>query len=191
MNSPGQKFVDDFNSQELAPLLPVFLKSAYIVYAHSVLQQQLRLGIHQQVGGQALRHGGTQERVLRGGGRDPEAGAGGHAGGAQQQGIAGCHPEESTDVITMNEKIPAKQYAVQLVGPDQLVLNKAKDVFQPGPHQVLARVEVVGLCFSDLKLLKQFTGHVRKGQVVAGVDLGILKEIPSYVPEDGADRPGT
>jgi threonine dehydrogenase-like Zn-dependent dehydrogenase len=90
----------------------------------------------------------------------------------------------------MNEKIPAKQYAVQLVGPDQLVLNKAKDVFRPGPHQVLARVEVVGLCFSDLKLLKQFTGHVRKGPVVAGIDLDILKEIPSYVPEEAPTVPG-
>ena len=90
----------------------------------------------------------------------------------------------------MNEKIPAKQYAVQLVGPDQLVLNKSKDVFKPGPHQVLAKVEVVGLCFSDLKLLKQFTGHVRKGPVVAGVDLDILKEIPSYVPEAAPTVPG-
>jgi threonine dehydrogenase-like Zn-dependent dehydrogenase len=93
-------------------------------------------------------------------------------------------------VIAMNEKIPAKQYAVQLVGPDQLVLNKAKDVFKPGPHQILARVEVVGLCFSDLKLLKQFTGHVRKGQVVAGIDLDILREIPSYVPEEAPTVPG-
>jgi len=90
----------------------------------------------------------------------------------------------------MNEKIPAKQYAVQLVGPDQLVLNEAKDVFRPGPHQVLARVEVVGLCFSDLKLLKQFTGHVRKGQVVSGIDLGILQEIPSYVPDAAPTVPG-
>lgn len=92
--------------------------------------------------------------------------------------------------MTMNEKIPAKQYAVQLVGPDQLILNKSKDVFKPGPHQVLAKVEVVGLCFSDLKLLKQFTGHVRKGPVVAGVDPDILKEIPSYVPEEAPTVPG-
>jgi threonine dehydrogenase-like Zn-dependent dehydrogenase len=90
----------------------------------------------------------------------------------------------------MNEKIPAKQYAVQLVGPDQLVLNKEKDVFKPGPRQVLGRVEVVGLCFSDLKLLKQFTGHVRKGPVVAGLDLDILKEIPSYVPDAAPTVPG-
>ena len=44
MNSPGQKFVDDFNSAELAPLLPVFLRGAHIVYAHSVLQQRCDLG---------------------------------------------------------------------------------------------------------------------------------------------------
>lgn len=44
MNSPGQKFVDDFASAELAPLAPVFLKGAYIVYAHSVLQRQCGLG---------------------------------------------------------------------------------------------------------------------------------------------------
>jgi threonine dehydrogenase-like Zn-dependent dehydrogenase len=88
------------------------------------------------------------------------------------------------------KNIPERQYAVQLVGPDQLVLNRSKDVFKPGPHQVLARVEVVGLCFSDLKLLKQFTGHVRKGQVVAGIDPGILKEIPSYVPDEAPTVPG-
>ena len=90
----------------------------------------------------------------------------------------------------MKTNIPAKQYAVQLIGPDQLILNESKDVFKPGPHQVLAKVEVVGLCFSDLKLLKQFTGHVRKGPVVEGVDLGILKDIPSYVPDAAPTVPG-
>ncbi len=44
MNSPGQKFVDDFASDELAPLLPVFLKGAYVVYAHSVMQRHCGLG---------------------------------------------------------------------------------------------------------------------------------------------------
>jgi len=90
----------------------------------------------------------------------------------------------------MDSRVPAKQYAVQLVGPDQLVLNKSKGVFKPGPHQILAQVEVVGLCFSDLKLLKQFAGHVRKGPVVSGVDLAILKEIPSYVPDAAPTVPG-
>jgi hypothetical protein len=44
MNSPGQKFVDDYNTEELSPLVPVFLKSAHIFYAHSVLQQKSGLG---------------------------------------------------------------------------------------------------------------------------------------------------
>jgi len=46
MNSPGQKFVDNFASAELAPLVPVFLKGAYIVYAHSVLQRECGLARH-------------------------------------------------------------------------------------------------------------------------------------------------
>jgi hypothetical protein len=44
MNSPGQKFVDNFASKELEPLVPVFLKGAHIVYAHSVLQRKCGLG---------------------------------------------------------------------------------------------------------------------------------------------------
>jgi hypothetical protein len=44
MNSPGQKFVDDFASKELEPLVHVFLKGAHIVYAHSVLQRKCGLG---------------------------------------------------------------------------------------------------------------------------------------------------
>ena len=44
MNSPGQKFVDSFDTEELSPLAPIFLKGAYIVYAHSVLQQRCGLG---------------------------------------------------------------------------------------------------------------------------------------------------
>jgi len=44
MNSPGQKFVDNFAGEELTPLVPAFLKGAHIVYAHSVLQRKCRLG---------------------------------------------------------------------------------------------------------------------------------------------------
>jgi hypothetical protein len=44
MNSPGQKFVDDFDVAELRPLVPVFLKGAHIVYAHTVLQRRAGLG---------------------------------------------------------------------------------------------------------------------------------------------------
>ena len=86
--------------------------------------------------------------------------------------------------------LPQSQYAVQLVGPDELILNKSKEVPRPGRFQILCRVEAVGLCFSDLKLLKQFSSHVRKSDVVSGVDLDILKEIPSYVPGKSATVPG-
>ncbi|MDE3068449.1 MAG: hypothetical protein KGJ60_13010 [Verrucomicrobiota bacterium] len=44
MNAPGNKFVDDFSTAELKPLVPVFLKGAHIVYAHSVLQRAGGLG---------------------------------------------------------------------------------------------------------------------------------------------------
>ncbi len=85
---------------------------------------------------------------------------------------------------------PASQRAVQLTGPDQLRLNEEKDVLHPGPHQILCRVEVCGLCFSDLKLLKQFQGHVRKSEVVAGIDAAVLREVPNYVPGEKATVPG-
>lgn len=88
------------------------------------------------------------------------------------------------------EPIPATQYAVQLVGPGKLTLNTAKPVHKPGPHQVLARIEAVGLCFSDLKLLKQFSAHPRKKEIYTGIDQGILDEIPSYVPGEKPTVPG-
>ncbi len=44
MNSPGQKFVDSFGNDELKPFVPIFLKGAHIVYAHSVLQRNCGLG---------------------------------------------------------------------------------------------------------------------------------------------------
>ncbi len=85
---------------------------------------------------------------------------------------------------------PSQQQAVQLVGPDQLVLNPAKPVLKPGPHQVLAKVETVGLCFSDLKLLKQFSKHARKSEVATGIDPAALGEMPNYVPGDKPAVPG-
>jgi threonine dehydrogenase-like Zn-dependent dehydrogenase len=85
---------------------------------------------------------------------------------------------------------PQKQRAVQLLGPDRLVLNLEKAVPTPGPHQLLCRVEAVGLCFSDLKLLKQFSDHPRKSEVVAGLGHDVLSQISSYVPGDLATVPG-
>ena len=44
MNSPGQKFVDDFDADERYPLRPAFLKGAHILYAHTVLQGMAGMG---------------------------------------------------------------------------------------------------------------------------------------------------
>ncbi len=44
MNSAGQPFVDDFGSAELQPLAPAFVKAAYAIYAHSVLQGRAGMG---------------------------------------------------------------------------------------------------------------------------------------------------
>lgn len=87
-------------------------------------------------------------------------------------------------------QIPTTQYAVQLVGPGQVRLNTNKPVHRPGPKQLLAKVECVGLCFSDLKLLKQFSQHVRKSEIVAGLPADVLAQIPSYVPGAKPTVPG-
>ncbi len=86
--------------------------------------------------------------------------------------------------------LPEKYSAVQLIGPNELTLNEEKELFEPGPYQVLAKVEAVGLCFSDLKLLKQFGGHARKTSILSGIDPSILVEIPSYQPDDQPTVPG-
>jgi threonine dehydrogenase-like Zn-dependent dehydrogenase len=86
--------------------------------------------------------------------------------------------------------LPRTQHAVQLVGPDEIIFNQSKAVHKPGRRQILCRVEAVGLCFSDLKLLKQFSSHARKTKIISGIDPEILKEIPSYVPGDAPAVPG-
>jgi threonine dehydrogenase-like Zn-dependent dehydrogenase len=89
-----------------------------------------------------------------------------------------------------SRSFPETEHAVQLVGPGDLRHNSAKAVVPPGPHQVLARVEAVGLCFSDLKLLKQFAQHPRKSEIIEGISPEVLAEIPSYVPGSKPTVPG-
>ncbi len=86
--------------------------------------------------------------------------------------------------------LPNRQTAVQLVGPNELRLEHDKPVYQPGPHQLVAEVEAVGLCFSDLKLLAQFDQHVRKAPIVSGLSPEVLAEIPSYKPGAEPTVPG-
>jgi threonine dehydrogenase-like Zn-dependent dehydrogenase len=78
--------------------------------------------------------------------------------------------------------IPATQHAIQIVDAGRIVHNREKVVPQPGPHQILLRMEACGICFSDTKLLHAFTSHPRKGPVLSGLDAAVLAEIPSYTP---------
>ena len=78
--------------------------------------------------------------------------------------------------------IPATEHPIQIVEAGRVVHNREKAVPQPGPHQVLMRMEACGLCFSDTKLLHAFTSHPRKGAVLSGLDADVLAEIPSYTP---------
>ena len=94
------------------------------------------------------------------------------------------------DPAAIASPLPATQHAIQFVAPARLVHNRAKPVTPPGPHQVLARVEAVGICFSDTKLFHAFTAHPRKSEVLAGLDATVLAEIPSYVPGELPTVPG-
>jgi L-sorbose 1-phosphate reductase len=86
--------------------------------------------------------------------------------------------------------VPATQHAVQFTGPGVAVHNRTKPVPVPGPTQLLLRVEAVGICFSDTKLLHAFMGHPRKGPVLGGLAPEVLAEIPSYVPGAAPTVPG-
>ena len=90
----------------------------------------------------------------------------------------------------MEQEIPQTQCAIQLVGPDKLELNNQKEVYTPGPHEMIGKIDAVGLCFSDLKLLKQFDGHVRKSEVISGIEPSILEEFRSYKPGNNPTVPG-
>jgi NADPH:quinone reductase-like Zn-dependent oxidoreductase len=75
--------------------------------------------------------------------------------------------------------LPMTQHAIQYVGPGQLVHNRAKPVAAPGPTQLLVKVEAVGICFSDTKLLKAFDTHLRKAEVSGGLDAATIRPATS------------
>jgi D-arabinose 1-dehydrogenase-like Zn-dependent alcohol dehydrogenase len=54
----------------------------------------------------------------------------------------------------------------------------------------LVKVESVGLCFSDVKFLKQFSDHPRKNGVLSGISPDILANCRSYVPGTKPAVPG-
>ena len=65
MNSPDQRFVDDFASGELAPLVPAFLKGAHIIYAHSALQRACGLGYLSEWASRAFKHAADKNEFFR------------------------------------------------------------------------------------------------------------------------------
>lgn len=79
-------------------------------------------------------------------------------------------------------QIPTTQHAIQFTGVDEILHNKSKAVDPVGPTQMLLQVEACGICFSDTKLLHAFDSHPRKDEVVSGMDLDALPEIPGYKP---------
>ena len=87
-------------------------------------------------------------------------------------------------------QIPATQHAIQIVEAGRTVHNRDKAVPRPGPFQILVKMEAVGICFSDTKLLHAFTSHPRKSEVLSGLDAAVLAEIPSYVPGTLPTVPG-
>jgi D-arabinose 1-dehydrogenase-like Zn-dependent alcohol dehydrogenase len=87
-------------------------------------------------------------------------------------------------------KLPVTEYAVQLVGPGQLVLNARKPVVEPGPYEILVKIEAVGLCFSDVKLRNQFSAHPRKGKILSGISPEVLNGFRAYVPDYTPGVPG-
>lgn len=87
-------------------------------------------------------------------------------------------------------EIPATQHAIQITGVDEFIHNESKAVDPVGPTQLLLKVEACGICFSDTKLLHAFDSHPRKADVVSGIDLDALAEIPSYHPGAAPVVPG-
>jgi threonine dehydrogenase-like Zn-dependent dehydrogenase len=95
-----------------------------------------------------------------------------------------------TEEAPIQRPIPAAQHAIQFVDAGRIVHNRNKAVPQPGPYQILVRMEAVGICFSDTKLLHAFTSHPRKSEVLSGLDASVLAEIPSYAPGSLPTVPG-
>jgi threonine dehydrogenase-like Zn-dependent dehydrogenase len=91
---------------------------------------------------------------------------------------------------TGGRDIPETEHAIQFVGPNEIVHNRAKSVPAVGPTQILVAIEACGICFSDTKLLHAFISHPRKSEVLSGLSPEVLAEIPSYCPDTKPTVPG-
>ncbi len=95
MNAPGNRFVDDFDAPELAPLVPVFLRGAHIVYGHSLLQRH-GLGYLGDWAASAFASTGEKNAFFERVGRDSDPSASGRV-----RGLPGNpDPETVLDLVT-------------------------------------------------------------------------------------------
>lgn len=76
MNSPGNKFVDDFGSVELAPLLPDFERGAQIVHGHTLLARAGGWGYMSEWSTGAFKDAAERNRFYESVGRLVEPGSG-------------------------------------------------------------------------------------------------------------------
>lgn len=76
MNAPGNKFVDDLDSAELAPFLPDFRRGARIFFAHTLLQTRSGAGYLSDWSGRAFRSAAARNDFFEEMGRllPPDAG---------------------------------------------------------------------------------------------------------------------
>ena len=103
MNTFGQKWVDDFDAPELAPLRQAFMDGAYFIYGHTVMQRSLGLGYHSPWAGVHLPTRAAKNAFYTRLGRKVPPGAAGRAVlanvVAQSGGLAAVKPDDFVTFI--------------------------------------------------------------------------------------------
>ena len=61
----------------------------------------------------------------------------------------------------MTSQFPNTQHAVQIIGPDQVVVNPAKAVPEVGPTQLLLQVEACGMLVEDIDFVAPAVAALR------------------------------
>src|SRR5690606_5587855 len=87
-------------------------------------------------------------------------------------------------------EIPTTQHAIQITGKDEILHNKSKQVDPVRPTPLPLQVEACGICASASMLLRSLVSPPRKAEVVAGMALAALPDIPGYKPGSQPTVPG-
>jgi hypothetical protein len=96
MNAPGQKFVDDFGTSELAPVCDAFLRGAYFLYGHTILARFAGMGYQSEWAGRQLQTRKNKNDFYEKAGKlvEPKA-----AGGILRKIVTTMTPDEVMAVI--------------------------------------------------------------------------------------------